>query len=596
MSVAADRVLRDYSTLINSSSTITSHNAPLPRFDASVVEQLIDYSTLILKRKRPLLRLNTPLTLVGDIHGSIFDLLRIFQIFGLPPHRNYLFLGDYVDRGANSVEVLTLIMALMLKYPSNIHLLRGNHEFRHINQAYGFYFEILEVFGDSSMWGKFNDMFTYLPLAAIVNNQVFCVHGGISPLLTTVDVVDKLILPVQNYENSQLISDLVWSDPRDDVLGFASNQRGSGTSFGPDKLQSFLADNNLKLLIRAHQCIPDGYAPFHSASGITLFSCSNYCHIIDNKCGLINLKAGGEVELYSILESSSKGLLPKQTINLFHRSNFSLSDSSQSSSKKNVKIQPGAKNNTANSAGGLSLNLNLANTSYNSVPIPSPRVAATSRPSFSSSTSSRRASLPSVPSQISTTSSCSYKRKSPTSISSSTSTSQNSTQARSCDPSSSAFSRRGSTGAINIPQNTVASTPQSSSASLSSSLSTSSSKGLSLNIPNFSAALSAKSDYPSGSMSARGRSTNSSFSYTNKSYGNGNNYSSYSSSVSSAAVSPTTSTGMAGYKNSSFGKPPALPKYKSNAKATMTSTTQSCGTAKMTRSYSSSSLSSNSKT
>lgn len=585
----ADKVVKDYLALLSSSSALTSQNTPLPKYDASSVELLISESTTILRRKRPLLKLNTPMTLVGDIHGSIFDLLRIFQIFGLPPHRSYLFLGDYVDRGANSVEVLTLIMALMIKYPSNVHLLRGNHEFRHINQAYGFFFEILEVFNDSSIWSKFNDMFTYLPLAAIVNNQVFCVHGGLSPLLTTVDVIDRVNLPVQNYENSQLISDLVWSDPRDDINGYASNQRGSGTSFGPDTLQQFLSDNGLKLLVRAHQCVPSGYAPFHSASGITLFSCSNYCHIIDNKCGLINLKPGGDVELFSILETSSRGLLPKQTISLFHRSSIAMPDST--SARKNVKIQPSAKNNSSSSVGGLSLNLNLVNTSYNSVPIPSPRVSATSKPSFSSSgTSSRRASLPSAPTQnvVSSTSpstTTSYARKTSSTLSSTT---QTPTSPRGYDPSSSAFSRRGSTGTINLPQNSISSSP---SASTSSTLSSSSSKGFSLNIPNFSAALSAKTSYvpsyPSGSISARVQSS-SSLSGTK----NAGGYS-YNSS-SSSSVSPTSSSNTNGFTKSSFGKPPALPKHRTNTKPTTTSVAQTYTNGKMTRSYSSSALSSNS--
>ncbi|OHS97934.1 Ser/Thr protein phosphatase [Tritrichomonas foetus] len=394
----ADRVIKEYLPIINSSNTLTSENTTLPRFDAPFITNLIDESTNYLKRRRPLLRLNTPICLVGDIHGSIFDLLRVFQIFGVPPTRSYLFLGDYVDRGAYSIEVLTLLLAFMLKYPSNVHLIRGNHEFRHINQVYGFYFEVVEAYSDSSIWDQFNDMFAYLPLAAIINNQVFCVHGGLSPQLTSVDVIDKINLPIQNYENNPLISDLVWSDPREDSSGYTVNQRGSGTFFGPDALQSFCAETGLKFLVRAHQCVPDGYALFHASMGMTLFSCSNYCHIIDNKCGVMTLKVGGDVELYSVEEYSKKGLEPKQVLTYRGRtaglmkkggsSGMVHSDSATVITRRGVKTS--VKNTTINTNPVSSLNLASLG-SYNSIPVPSPRATQSSPFSNSSSASSANA-------------------------------------------------------------------------------------------------------------------------------------------------------------------------------------------------------------
>ena len=387
----SERVIKEYLPIINSSNILTSENTNLPKFDALFVSQLIDETTSFLKRKRPLLRLNTPITLVGDIHGSIFDLLRIFQIFGAPPTRCYLFLGDYVDRGAYSVECMTLLMAYMLKYPSNVHLIRGNHEFRHINQVYGFYYEVLEQFSDAAMWDQFNDMFAWLPLAAIINNQVFCVHGGLSPLLTSLDVIDKVVMPVQNYENYQLIADLVWSDPREDSSGYTMNQRGSGTFFGPDALQSFLAETGLKCIIRAHQCVPDGFALFHGAMGMTLFSCSNYCHIIDNKCGLMTLKVGGDCELYSVEENATRGLEPRQVLTYKGRMvgfmrkggvdrGLVHSDSQSVIQRRGVKSP--VKNSGPAPSNSLNLSLNLSNIgSYNNITVPSPRLNA-AQPSF----------------------------------------------------------------------------------------------------------------------------------------------------------------------------------------------------------------------
>lgn len=318
MKNAVELVLKEYLPIITN-SRLTNEAIKLPYFDEAVVMQLVDDFQNYLKHHRPLLRINTPVIIVGDIHGSIFDLIRIFQMFGTPSNRNYLFLGDYVDRGAFSIEVMTLLMALKLRFSSNMHLIRGNHEFKHINKVYGFYNEIMEVFAEESCFDKFNDMFSYLPFAAVINNQVLCVHGGISPQLDNLDSIDKITLPVPQYENMQLISDLVWSDPREESKAFTINQRGSGTFFGTTALKSFLTDNNLKFLVRAHQCVMDGYALFSNLMGVTVFSASNYCHLVDNKCGLMIMKNNGEIEFYSIDRNSPRSIKAKTIMALAKR-------------------------------------------------------------------------------------------------------------------------------------------------------------------------------------------------------------------------------------------------------------------------------------
>ena len=133
-----------------------------------------------------------PVTVCGDIHGQFFDLVELFKIGGDSPDSNYLFMGDYVDRGYYSVECVTYLMCLKVRYPNRIHLTRGNHESRQITQVYGFYDECLRKYGNSNVWKLFTDLFDFLPLTAVVENQIFCLHGGLSPSIENLDNIQKL--------------------------------------------------------------------------------------------------------------------------------------------------------------------------------------------------------------------------------------------------------------------------------------------------------------------------------------------------------------------------------------------------------------------
>ena len=132
---------------------------------------------------------SAPVIICGDIHGQIYDLLELFKKGGDIPNSRYIFMGDYVDRGYNGVEVLELLLALKIKYPEHITLLRGNHESRQICFAYGFYEEITRKYGNANAWEYFTDLFDYLPLAALVEGKIFCVHGGLSPYISTIDQI-----------------------------------------------------------------------------------------------------------------------------------------------------------------------------------------------------------------------------------------------------------------------------------------------------------------------------------------------------------------------------------------------------------------------
>ena len=173
---------------------------------------------------------SAPVIICGDIHGQIYDLFELFKKGGEIPNSRYIFMGDYVDRGYNGVEVLEYLLALKIRYPEHITLLRGNHESRQICFAYGFYEEITRKYGNANAWEYFTDLFDYLPLAALVEGKIFCVHGGLSPYVSTVDQI-RLINRKMEIPREGVFCDLMWSDP-DDIETWMVNCRGAGWVYG----------------------------------------------------------------------------------------------------------------------------------------------------------------------------------------------------------------------------------------------------------------------------------------------------------------------------------------------------------------------------
>ncbi|THG11146.1 hypothetical protein TEA_016389 [Camellia sinensis var. sinensis] len=187
----------------------------------------------------------------GDIHGQYPDLLRLFEYGGFPPDSNYLFLGDYVDRGKQSIETICLLLSYKIKFPDNFFLLRGNHECASINRIYGFYDECKRRFS-VRIWRIFTDCFNSLPVAAVIDDKILCMHGGLSPEIDSLDQIRAIERPV-DVPDQGLLCDLLWADPDRDIKGWGENDRGVSYTFGADKVVEFLKKHDLDLICRAHQ-------------------------------------------------------------------------------------------------------------------------------------------------------------------------------------------------------------------------------------------------------------------------------------------------------------------------------------------------------
>lgn len=234
------------------------------------VRRLCEKAREVLQDESNVQPVKCPVTVCGDIHGQFHDLMELFKIGGPNPDTNYLFMGDYVDRGYFSVETVTLLVALKIRYPQRITILRGNHESRQITQVYGFYDECLRKYGNANVWKFFTDLFDYLPLTALIDNQIFCLHGGLSPSIDTLDNIRQLDR-IQEVPHEGPMCDLLWSDP-DDRCGWGISPRGAGYTFGQDISEAFNHNNGLTLVARAHQLVMEGYNWSQDRNVVTIFS------------------------------------------------------------------------------------------------------------------------------------------------------------------------------------------------------------------------------------------------------------------------------------------------------------------------------------
>lgn len=274
----------------------------------SEIKYLILKARDIMIKQDVLLDLQAPMKVCGDIHGQFPDLVKIFEYSGYPPNSNYLFLGDYVDRGKQSLEVIILLFAYKIRYPENFFLLRGNHECATINRNYGFFEECTKRY-NVRLWKLFNDCFNCMPLCAIIEDKMFCTHGGLSPELRSLEQIRRIVRPT-DIPDSGLLCDLVWSDPSPEAPTWRASDRGVSQTFGVQVLNSFLQENDFDLMVRAHQVVQDGYEFFGKGRKcLTVFSAPNYNGEFDNAGAVLDvsedLTCGFQILRPAILTTTS---------------------------------------------------------------------------------------------------------------------------------------------------------------------------------------------------------------------------------------------------------------------------------------------------
>ena len=290
-----------YPYIIGKSSGRAQSPIIIPCLKHDQIAQLLIQGTNFFAEEPAFLRLNGRFFIVGDLHGNIVDLVRIIKYVGLPtPDKNLIFLGDYVDRGEFSMEVVVFLVALKMIYPKSIYLLRGNHEFGHLNASYGLK-DIIKRAYSEEIYDTFNRLFANLPIAALIGDHTFLVHGGISEQLVDLSQLDSIKKPSNSFANTpyrQLVMDLMWSDPSPDYPGFGPNNRGEGHFFGEKALSDFLERNKLIRVIRGHQFVPRGVDQFAS-NLYTVFTSTRYVADVENKSGLIEINEKAVLTAYS---------------------------------------------------------------------------------------------------------------------------------------------------------------------------------------------------------------------------------------------------------------------------------------------------------
>lgn len=266
---------------------------------------ICQYSKEIFDKEPNVLNLHPPLNIVGDIHGQFNDFIQIFDIVDSPPNSRYLFLGDYVDRGTNSLEVIALLLSLKIKFPNHVYLIRGNHETREMTECYGFMVECQSKHS-KDVYLEFINTFDSLPLAATVNNKFFCIHGGLTPDLHTIDQIALLTRPTQIQEHG-FLADLVWSDPNPTVDEFAPSERGLTVYWGIKPAQKFMESNGFTKIIRAHQMAENGVDyPFEpDRSVITVFSAPWYAGEHRNKGAFLSVDKNMDITVHYLLHNDS---------------------------------------------------------------------------------------------------------------------------------------------------------------------------------------------------------------------------------------------------------------------------------------------------
>ena len=242
------------------------------------VKNLFEEENLLLDLK--LKNRNKEIYVIGDIHGDLNTLLQIIKIIKEKNPELVIFLGDIVDRGPKQLECFLMVIILKILHPQKYYLLKGNHETLEMNQKYGFFQDFMSRFKNIEKFNEILMIYNVLPLCALVNNSILCLHGGIPQ---DFEILDKLKniktkeLGIYINTLSQNLTQIMWNDPKSNLQGFSESFRGPGINFfGEDVFETFLKENNLKFVIRSHELFPEGYRWFFHGRLLSIFSSANY--------------------------------------------------------------------------------------------------------------------------------------------------------------------------------------------------------------------------------------------------------------------------------------------------------------------------------
>ncbi|CAG8733813.1 21637_t:CDS:2, partial [Dentiscutata erythropus] len=251
--------------------------------DESLLKEICEKTKELLMRESNVIHISAPVTVVDfkphskalNNKGDSVECSQNIRLVRFPA-------GDYVDRGLFSVETISLLTCLKLRYPDRVQLVRGNHESRAVTQTYGFYTECVRKYGSTHVWNYFTDMFDFLTLSVVIDNKIFCVHGGLSPSIHSIDQI-KILDRFREIPHEGPMADLVWSDPDPDKDEFAISPRGAGYTFGGQVVKKFLEINQMEHILRAHQLCMEGFQ-----------ATPNYCYRCGNMASILEVGVGGQ--------------------------------------------------------------------------------------------------------------------------------------------------------------------------------------------------------------------------------------------------------------------------------------------------------------